>query len=134
MSRICISGGPRCGKTTLASTLYLPTRHTDDVIDAGWSEASALVSSWFDEPGPWCIEGVATIRALRKWLDTHRQGSPCDVLVFLQRPHMRLNPGQETMLKGTRTVFWEVKRELVRRGVDVRFDLPQRLMVLSGSL
>ena len=101
MTRICITGGPVTGKTTLARKLVLDhaccrgTRfpyiddgrrpsgcqyalHTDDLIEAtkhlgkdAWSEMSRLASLWLDEPGPWVIEGVAVSRALRKWHAAH---------------------------------------------------------------
>ena len=83
--RIIICGGPRTGKTQLAKHLSLkfdipkylctdPQALGGDALDhtelperERWSAISADVSQWFDEPGPWIIEGVAAIRALRKW-------------------------------------------------------------------
>src|SRR5882672_2855933 len=54
MTRICITGGPRTGKTTLATDLWeeddLPhgiVRHTDDLIGLhDWSGASQVASEW----------------------------------------------------------------------------------------
>lgn len=73
--RIAIIGWPGTGKTSLANAMG-GGRSTDDLIGTlGWSEASEAVSRWFDEPGPWIIEGVAVPRALRKWR-ARNPGSP----------------------------------------------------------
>lgn len=117
--RVVIVGGPRCGKTTLAATLGLPTRHTDDVIGLGWSEASAEVATWLDAPGPWCIEGVAAARALRKWLAAHESGAPCDEIRLLWVPLVERTDGQERMALGIETVWCEISDELIARGVAV---------------
>ena len=43
--RVCIVGGPRTGKTTLASTMLEPL-HTDDLIGTlDWSEASEFIAA-----------------------------------------------------------------------------------------
>ncbi len=117
--RVVIAGVPRAGKTTLAGGSIVPVKSTDDLIDLGWSQASERASQWFDEPGPWVVEGVACPRALRKWLKRVPQGKPCDRIVWLDRPYVELTPGQTAMAKGCRTVWAEVKHELIRRGVDV---------------
>lgn len=117
--RIAIAGGPRCGKTTLAETLGA-ARHTDDLIERGWSEASALTATWFDEPGPWIIEGVAVPRALRKWLAANPEGRPCDVVHWLGAPRVPLTDGQVSMFKGCAKVWGEIVGELQRRGVEIR--------------
>lgn len=84
----------------------------------GWSEASAEVARWMAESGPWVIEGVATPRALRKWLKANPgAATPADRIVWLDRPFEKLSPGQETMTKGVATVWREVLPELQRRGV-----------------
>jgi SPP1 gp7 family putative phage head morphogenesis protein len=117
--RVVIAGGPRSGKTTLAATMG-EAKHTDDIIDLGWSEASSAAMTWFDAPGPWVIEGVATARALRKWLDANPQGKPCDVVFWMPVPHVMLAKGQSTMLKGCEAVWRQVEPELVKRGVEIR--------------
>lgn len=120
-ARVAIAGGPRCGKTTLASALGVaPVRHTDDLISKGWSEASAEAATWFDETGPWIIEGVAVPRALRKWLAAHPDGKPCDIVYWLDTPHTELTKGQRGMLRGCETVWREIVGELERRGVEIR--------------
>jgi len=117
--RIVIVGGPRTGKTTLAATLGLPARHTDDVMRLGWSAASAEVATWFGAPGPWVVEGVATARALRKWLAAHAAGRPCDRVILLWRPAVDVTPRQSVMARGVRTVWREIAPEVVVRGVEV---------------
>ncbi len=125
MTRICITGGPRTGKTTMADAMWLercrpgilavdhgPVRHTDDLIaelahlgNDAWSEASRLVSLWLDEPGPWIIEGVAVSRALRKWKDAHPgEPPPVDRVIYLSEPHEEITPKQIAMMKGVFTV------------------------------
>lgn len=131
--RICITGGPRTGKTTLAEKLSAqhetcygvfcpridgPLRdgkrcgeplHTDDLIPLGWSEASQAASLWLDAPGPWIIEGVAVSRALRKWRDAHPgEPPPVDRVIYLTEPREALTPGQLTMAKGVATVHAEI--------------------------
>jgi hypothetical protein len=143
MTRLVIAGGPRTGKTTLAFAIYngarCPTEdftmdgvehrglrkfHTDDLIDLGWSEASEAASRWLDEPGPWIVEGVAAVRALRKWLDRNPTGKPCDAVLYLEQPLVALTDGQARMRLGCRTVWEQIVGELDRRGVSV--SEPQR--------
>ncbi len=118
--RIIIGGAPKAGKFALANRLGVDnTRHTDDVIGLGWSDASAEVANWFNAKGDWVVEGVAVFRALRKWLKTNPHGKPCDELWILWDPRVPLNPGQETMAKGCVSVFKGIQVELLRRGVNV---------------
>lgn len=136
MSRICIAGWPRAGKTTLARDIHERTRidpdhdavgvlrHTDSTIDLGWSEASAEVATWFDAPGPWIIEGVAVPRALRKWMAAHPEGKPCDVVYWLAKPFLELTKWQQTMAKGCVSVWESIQRALVARGAEIRLGMP----------
>lgn len=132
--RLCIAGGPKAGKTTLAgqiasergfASIRSALRHTDAVVGKfgedrdAWSRESEAVSRWLDEPGPWVIEGVTVARALRKWLANNPEGKPCDRVIWLDRPQVPRTKGQETMAKATSTVFLEVLPELVKRGVRV---------------
>lgn len=128
MTRICITGGPRTGKTTLANKLAdergdhtsMTVAHTDDLIEQckhlgkeAWSEASRIASTWLDAPGPWIIEGVAVSRALRKWRDQHPgEAPPVDKVIRLIVPHEPLSRGQATMAKGEATVFAEIEEWL----------------------
>lgn len=112
--RICITGGPKTGKTTLANKIAdeygdhtgTTVGHTDDLIATHeWSSASEEVSHWLDAPGPWIIEGVAVSRALRKWRDAHPGQRPTiDRLIILSHPWESLSKGQDTMAKGVATV------------------------------
>lgn len=130
MTRIAITGGPRTGKTLLANRMFvgevgpglhpnhLAPRHTDDLINLGWSGCSAAVAKWLDEPGPWIIEGVAVSRALRKWRDAHPgEPPPVDRVIYLDEPHEALTPGQLTMAKGVETVHAEIEGWLQEHGV-----------------
>jgi hypothetical protein len=139
MTRICIAGGPRTGKTTLAGRLIAtdpvdfmsaargatspadlnPVRHTDNLMHLGWSEASEAAALWFDEPGPWIVEGVAVPRALRKWLAAHPEGKPCDVVHWLEEPRDLRSKGQIAMGKGCETVWMEIHDALTERGVRI---------------
>jgi hypothetical protein len=120
MTRICITGSPRTGKTTLAKRLgVIPIKHTDDHLALGWSECSLHCSYWFDDSGPFCAEGVAIVRSLRKWLDRNSVGRPCDQLIVLWAPFTPLSKGQHAMAKGVETVLNEIRGELLRRGVEI---------------
>jgi hypothetical protein len=124
--RVVICGGPRAGKTTLGTLLSrtmagvgAPLTSTDDHMALGWSEASAESARVLGAPGPWILEGVAAVRALRKWMATHG-GKPCDLVVWLDAAVVPRTAGQEAMAKGCATVWAGVKPELVRRGVEVQ--------------
>lgn len=131
MTRICITGGPRTGKTTLARDM-LPGNggmgaslnyHADDLIHLGWSEASEHVAAeWLSLDGPWIIEGVAVSRALRKWHEAHPgEAPPCDQIIYLQTPHETLTPGQRSMAKGVETVHREVELWLAEHGMETEY-------------
>jgi adenylate kinase family enzyme len=120
--RILIAGIPRSGKTTLATTLErehkLRVFHTDSLIPLGWSEASDVASGWIEQPAPWIIEGVAVVRALRKWL-AKNSGKPADVVHWLDQERVPLSDGQTSMAIGCRSVWREVLPELLGRRVKV---------------
>ena len=115
--RILVAGGPRVGKTWVAdrigAELGIPVRHTDDLIGThGWSEASEEVARWMDEPGPWVIEGVAVVRALRKWLRAHPAGRPADLVYRGWSRRIPTTLKQDAMGDGARTVWEEIVAEL----------------------
>jgi adenylate kinase family enzyme len=123
--RLLIAGVPRAGKTTLSNLLHPPAHsaklvlHTDDFMHLGWSQVSAFIATKFDIRGPWIVEGVAVVRAARKWLATHHSGTPCDEVRWLGTPRVPLSNGQATMAKACETVWDEVRPELERRGVRI---------------
>lgn len=118
--RVCIIGGPRTGKTTLASTME-SVLHTDDLIGQfDWSGVSEHVATdWIARAGPWVIEGVAVVRALRKWLAANATGKPCERIIVLTQPLVELSKGQAAMAKGHEKVWQEVRPMLEARGVMV---------------
>lgn len=121
-NRLIIVGGPKTGKILLAEWLQdqlgdVPIRKTDDLLPTDdWSDLSATVSTWFDEPPAWIVEGVATARALRKWLFRNGKGLPADVVFYLPTPREQLTPAQLNMMKGVRTVWFAVRPRLAGRG------------------
>jgi hypothetical protein len=106
-NRLALCGGPRTGKSTLATMLGRDGRsvlHTDALIGLGWSEASAEAMRLANETrGRIVIEGVAVPRALRK-------GLKVDLVVWLERAWEPLSPGQASMTKACRTVLDEWRR------------------------
>lgn len=123
MTRVCITGGPRTGKTTLAQSLAAPTGrvvHCDCFIGMGWSEASEHVAGLMLAPGPFLVEGVQIPRALRKALAARPDAKPCDRLIVLSNePHEPWTPGQARMAKGVDTVLAEILPALRRLGVEI---------------
>ncbi len=123
-TRVIVAGGPRTGKTILSARAserhQMPLRHSDALVgNRQWSDASSDVSKWFDDSGPWIVEGVAASRALRKWL-ADNPGKKLDAAVIhLQRPMMVRSAGQVAMAKGEAKVWREIKPELEARGVQI---------------
>lgn len=122
-SRVVVAGGPRTGKTTLAlrlgRRLSRPVRHSDALIGShAWGDDSLEISRWLDEPGEWIVEGVATARALRKWLAGH-DGRLDVTVLYCHEPLAHRSKGQETMAKGVATVWRQIESELRARGVRI---------------
>ena len=120
---VLILGVPRAGKTTLAGKLGfelgLTPRHTDDLIPLGWSQSSDRALTWLDEPGPWIVEGMAAVRALRKWLKTPHPGEPPFRIIWLDKPRLPLSDRQAHLAAGTLTIWREILPELQRRRVAI---------------
>jgi hypothetical protein len=128
MLRTIIVGGPRTGKSTLASRLCAPVYCTDPRVyvkeplegvtygpEVGWGEDSEwIINHWLPREGPWTIEGHATARVLRKYYERVRLGldeetpPPCDRIIVLTRQHY-FNEGQRRMHQGVMTVWHQVK-------------------------
>lgn len=130
--RICISGSPKAGKTTLANSFAAidsHCRHTDELKDLPWSEQSERVVEWLDEAAGcgnshvWLLEGCAVIRGLRKWLLANPKGKPCDVLIWLQCPQQELTPNQDVLRKGCDTIFLKIMDKLRERGVRILIEV-----------
>lgn len=119
--RVCITGGPKTGKTTMANQSQGTVLHTDSTRTLGWEQASDEVARWLDDPGPWTIEGVRVPHALRKWLAKNPKGKPCDVLIVLTTPHATLTSNQIAMGKGLLTVLQGIATELEARGIIIQF-------------
>lgn len=124
-TRIIICGGPRTGKTTLASELAVargvPSTaiHSTDLIAGQWSEVSDAAAKLISARGPWIIEGVAAFRALRKWMDLDPGAALTGVkIVYLKTLGVKLNKGQLAMAKGVGTVWSEIQMRVVTRGGD----------------
>ena len=119
--RIVVAGGPRSGKTTFADAigarLGVPVRHTDALGQLDWSAASLEVATWFDAPGPWIVEGVTAVRALRKWLEANPFITPADRIFWARGTAVPRAPRQEAMAKGCETVWSEILPLLEARGV-----------------
>jgi hypothetical protein len=126
--RVAIGGGPRTGKSTLSLSVAreleidpLAIQHTDELMGVlEWSQASAQVAEWMAEPGPWCIEGMAVPRALRKALAARPEAKPCDMLIWRTAPFGDLLPGHLSMAKGAATILGGIDRALVALGVEIR--------------
>lgn len=119
--RVCITGGPKTGKTTLSKD-FENVIHCDDFIAShGWSEASAHIATLMLEDGPWTIEGVQVPRALRKALAANPEAKPCDRLIVRSRRvgNDPILKGQDAMTKGLHTVLAEIMPALRRLGVEI---------------
>ena len=115
-----IVGGPKTGKTTRAIAGGGRIIHTDAFTSAGdFSAQSAQAAEHLGQPGEWTMEGVTAVRALRKWLQAHPEGKPCDRVVCLTNPRAPLTAGQQSLAKGCDTVWQSIAPELRRRGVVI---------------
>ncbi len=128
--RVLICGGPMTGKSTEAERLralgsgldlYMCTDtlrqaggrsvgkvlHTPSQFDNDWSGLSEWVAlHWMTKPGPWIMEGVAAVRALRKYRARHGDDSPpCDKLLLLTKVRRELTDKQATMESGHSTMM-----------------------------
>lgn len=131
--RVVLVGPPRAGKSTYARELRakgIPTYCTDplplvkdpeadvtylpdEFAEKGrWSDASKYVADhWLTMPGPWCIDGVATARALRKLVAAGRNSvlNGARIVRFTrQHGHAVTKAGQVSMAKGVDAVWSEV--------------------------
>jgi hypothetical protein len=80
---------------------------------------SQTVSDWFDVPGRWVVEGVATVRAIRKWLAAHPDEPVPFAIIVLSAPAQQRSAGQAAMAAGVTTIWNEIAPELEARGATV---------------
>lgn len=135
-ARIILVGPPRAGKSTYARELRargIPTYCTDPLSlvkdpekgvhylpeGLSWNDASKyVVDEWFPMPGPWCIDGVATVRAIRK-LFAYGKGSLLHGvrIVRFTKQHERAvtKNGQRAMAKGIDTVWLEIEPDVAHQ-------------------
>lgn len=151
--RVLIIGGPRRGKSTLARNLRtaddnvngsiaIPTFCGDPISlvkdpepgvtylpeNLSWSESSQYIAdNWLTQPGPWCCEGIAMARAVRKLVNSDRSAVLDGVeIVVISDPIEsagQLSSGQIVMAKGVMTVWAEVadmfpQAKMIERKVD----------------
>lgn len=125
--RVIVIGGPMAGKSTFAQKSGLPHYCTDKASQSrdryqattympeqlDWSDQSDfIVSQWFSKPGPWVIEGVAAVRALRKWAAKYPNVLPCDEIIVLNSKQS-LTEGQLSMAKGVISIWSEISINFV---------------------
>ena len=91
--------------------------HTDDFIDLGWSECSAKVAELMRRPGPWIVEGVAAVRALRKVLVYPEK--PCERVIYID--NLEPETRHVSISKGCRKIFDEIRPSLRARGVTIEY-------------
>jgi len=112
-----IMGIPKSGKTD-ASGNFENVIHTDNFMFLNWTEQSEFLQNLFSLESDFTLEGVAAVRALRKWMSRNK-GKPCEQVYWLDYSFEELSKGQETMAKAVTTIFNEIEPELKRRGVAI---------------
>lgn len=131
--QIVLIGGARVGKSTLAAHFRsqgIPTYCGDPLskvkdpeedvtyLPEGmtWSDSSSYIAAnWFSMPSGWCCEGIAMVRALRKWVEMVDY-DPLTIsnlrVIYLKTPAIdqrEMLPGQLTMLKAVETIWQGIK-------------------------
>ena len=116
---IIITGVPRSGKTTLANEMsnnVYHVYHSDDLKEKDWRLQSNILARLIDthKDDYDIMEGVAMVRALRKWLQKNKDNndSPAKTIMWFPKELVPLTPGQASMAKGCRTIWKEIESEL----------------------
>ncbi len=87
----------------------------------GWGKDSEQVAELMNGK-EWVIEGVAAVRGLRKWRDTHPgEKIPVDRVIHLKKVHRVLDPGAVTMGKGHDTILAGIISDLPK--IEARGDV-----------
>jgi hypothetical protein len=91
-------------------------KHTEEGVtylpeDLDWSECSQyVVDHWMNQPsGDICIEGIATVRALRKWLIQYGTLPSDFIVVYKDTQYGDLLDGQKRMGTGVETIWNDIK-------------------------
>jgi Protein of unknown function (DUF935) len=95
--RTVIVAGPKAGKSTVATLagerFKTRVRYADNLIgQMDWSAMSATVADWLDAPGKWVVEGVASVRAIRKWLAANPDKVPPFAVVVMSNAIQQRSP------------------------------------------
>ncbi len=135
--RIAICGGPRTGKSTYASKLAQELGielfstgkkalvATDNFMGVGWANVPRLVMERLSELDDWILEGTQATRVLRHWYRTAPETLKLDRVHFFEQPWVIRNGGQNAMAKGVRTIWQEVRPELIRRGIPILYGVDE---------
>ena len=116
--RILITGDVKTGKSTLARSLNLPIKHTDE-LPGTWLERLYKAQGWFNQEDPCVMAGVLLPSALRKWLETHPTGKPADKVIYLEKNLALQHPKHRPMSKGMRGIWAKMEATLKQRGVVI---------------
>lgn len=122
--RTVIVAGPKAGKTTVATIaaerFKIKARYGDSLIGtADWPAMSERVAEWFETPGKWVIEGVVTVRAIRKWLAANPDTKPPFAVLVLQNAIQQRGKAHASMAASVTTIWNEIQPELEARGAKV---------------
>ena len=93
---LCTDTVAQAHRGRTVGALYAPSRFDND-----WSGLSLWVAeNWLTKPGPWILEGVAAIRALRKHRNENETDVlPCDEIIWMAEPQGSITAKQRTMLE-----------------------------------
>jgi dephospho-CoA kinase len=127
--KICVTGGPRTGKTTyatkLAASLGLAVHHTDVWATLPWAEQATPVAALIRGLESGIVEGVTVARGLRYLIREDPARKWCDELHVLTVRHVRATPEEQaawtTMTKGLRTILEPLGPVLLRSGTIIRY-------------
>lgn len=123
-----VTGPPRSGKTTYATSNWRDVIHTDDYLRLPVSEQATMLAGILEAQrirgeGPiLCIEGTLVPRMLRKWLDFHTgqpELRPLVKLTVLKSGHLPLTERQVALWKGVEGILDMIEPQLRKRGVVV---------------